>query len=214
MFKKFLVVGGLCAAVVGFAFSAPASASTDSYKFLVRGNVTEVDRANKTVTVASTHTSANAKDDLAVEAVEFNASAAKVYKWVNGKKVRVTLGGVPVGYEVVMEGAKRSDDRYNVSKITVNDNSFTVVGILRKHDTSNKTLKVDVSYSSYKSAAVLGKRITLQYAGNTKFYSRTGKEISKDELGTGDQNIQVVGKVSNGNKWEALKVTDDYAKAK
>ncbi|MEK7499845.1 MAG: hypothetical protein AAB649_04540 [Patescibacteria group bacterium] len=214
MHKKFLVIGGAVVAIAAVAFSIPALASSDSYKFLIRGNVTEVDKANKTITVVSTHTSANAQDDLAGELVEFNTSAAKIYKWVNGKKVRVTLGGVPVGHEVVMEGAKRSEGRFNVSKITVNDNAFTVVGILRNHNTSDKTLKVDVSYSSYKSAAVVDKRITFQYAGNTKFYSRTGAEITKEDLGDGDQNIKVVGIVTNGNKWEALKVTDDYAKAK
>ena len=208
------MIGGVIIAIAAVALTARSYASSASYKFLVRGNVTEVDKANKTITVVSAHTSANAKDDLAGELVEFNASAAKVYKWVNGKKVRVTLSGVPVGYEVVMEGAKRSEGRYNVSKITVNDNSFTVVGVLRTHDTNNETLKMDISYSSYKSASVLDKRITIQYAGNTKFYSRTGAEISKDELGDGDQKIQVVGRVSNGDKWEALKVTDDYAKAK
>lgn len=214
MHKKLLLIGGAIIAIAAVALTTTSYASSDSYKFLVRGNVTEVDRANKTITVVSAHASANAKDDLAGEEVEFNASAAKVYKWVNGKKVRVTLGGVPVGYEVVMEGAKRSEGRFNVSKITVNDSSFTVVGVLRNHNKDNKQLKVDVSYSSYKSASVLDKRITIQYAGNTKFYSRTGAEMSKDDLGDGDQNIQIVGKVTNGNKWEALKITDDYAKAK
>lgn len=214
MHKKFLAVGGAVAVIVGFAMSTPAFASSDSYKFVARGNVIEVDKPNKTLTVNTTHASASAVDDLAGEVVEFNASAAKVYKWVNGKKVRVTLGGIPVGNEVVMEGAKRSEGRFNVSKITVNDNAFTVVGILRTHDTSNKTLKLDVSYSSYKSTSVVDKSVTFQYAGSTKFYSRTGAEITKDDLGDGDQNIKIVGKVTNGNNWEALKVTDDYAKAK
>jgi len=214
MNNKFLLVVGAIVVCAGVAFATPAFASTHSYKFLVRGNVIEVDKANKTVTVNSTHASANAKEDLAGEVVEFNASAAKVYKWVSGKKVRVTLGGVPVGHEVVMEGTKRSEGRFNVSKITVNDNAFSVVGILRKHDKSNKTLKLDISYSSYKSAAVLGKRVSFQYSGNTKFYSRSGAEMSKDDLGKGDQNLKVVGIVTNGNKWEVQKVTDNYAKAK
>lgn len=214
MNKKILLAGGIIVAIAGVALITPALASSNSYKFLVRGNVTEVDRANKTINVVTKHASESAKVDLAGSEVEFNTSAAAVYKWVNGKKVRVTLGGVVVGQEVVMEGAKRSEGRFNVSKITINDNSFTVVGVLRKHDEVKNALRMDVSYSSYKSAAVLGKRITIQYAGNTKFYSRTGKEISEEELGTGDQNIQVIGKVVNGSVWEAAKVTDDYAKAK
>lgn len=212
MKMNFLV--GTVVAVVAVASAGTALASSDSYKFVVRGNVTRVDRTANTVTVYTQHASPLAQDDLAGETVEFNVSGAKVYKWVNGKKIRVTLGGVPVGYEVVMEGAKRSEDRFNVTKITVNDNAFTVVGKLRGHSTSNKTLTVDVSYTSYKPKTFSDKRITFNYGNNTKFYTKAGKEMNADELANNDEPVKITGTVSNGSKWEALKVTDDYPKAK
>lgn len=213
MFKKFLL-GGAIVAVAGVISVTTAFASNDTYKFVVRGNVEEVDRANNTVTLNVKHASAQAADDLAGDTVEFNVNGAKVYKWVDGKKVRVTLGGVPAGYEVVMEGAKRSEGRFNVSKITVNDNTFSIVGILKDHDESNKTLKVEISYTSYKSAIFKNKTITLTYGGNTKFYTREGSEIQVEDFDEDDQQIKITGIVTSGSKWESAKVWDNYQKAK
>jgi hypothetical protein len=212
MHKKF-IVGGLVVAIVGVISATAAFASSDSYKFVARGNVTAVDRANNTVTMATKHASAEAVEDLAGSNVEFNVKGAKVYKWVNGKKVRVTLGGVPVGHEVVLEGAKRSEGRFNVSKITVNDNTFTIVGVLQNKDSSNKTLKVEVSYTSYKSSIYKDKTITLYYGGNTKFYTREGSEINVEDFTENDQRIKMTGTVTGGSKWEVLKLWDNYPKA-
>jgi hypothetical protein len=205
---------GLVGATALIASSTLAASTV--YTFTLRGNVTAVDRTAKTVTVYPTQVSAKGQNDLAGNVTEFNVSAAKVYKYVSGKKVRITLGGIPVGNEVVMKGAKKSDDRYNVTEITVNDNSFTVVGTVRGHDTDNKIITVDVSYTSYKSATFKGKRISFYYGGNTKFYTYSNKkavDMNADELANGDEKVQITGTVTNNNKWEALKVLDNYPKA-
>lgn len=212
--NKKALIGGVLAGMLALGATAVAIAGSSNYRFLVRGNVTAVDRSAKTVTVYTTHASPLATDDLAGNVVEFNATSAKVYRWVNGKKTRVTLGGVPVGYEVVMEGAKNKNGHFEVTKITVNDNAFSVVGLLRDIDTANKTMKVEVSYSSYKSSTFLKKNVIFHYGGNTKFYTRSGSEKNQDEISAGDQRVKITGTVTNGTKWEALKVYDDYAKAK
>ncbi|HLC49135.1 MAG TPA: hypothetical protein VJI96_01980 [Candidatus Andersenbacteria bacterium] len=213
MNKNFLA-GGVMVIFAGLATASVVFASSDTYKFVVRGNVTEVDKGNNTVTVYTKHASAKAKDDLAGNTTEFNATGVKVYKWVKGKKVRVTLGGVPVGNEVVMEGAKRSEGRFNVSKITVNDNAFSAVGIIRGQSTSNKTLTVDVSYTDYKPTTFKDKRIIFSYGDNTKFYTKAGVEMNADEVANNDEQVKITGTVTSGSKWEALKVTDNYPKAK
>lgn len=214
MFKKFLIGTAVIVAAAGAIATTGVFASDDTYKFVARGNVSEVDRANNTVTVNVKHASAKAVDDLAGNTVEFNVNGAKVYKWVNGKKVRVTLGGVPAGQEVVLEGAKRSEGRFNVSKLTVNDNAFSIVGILKDKDASNKTLKVEVSYTSYKSSIFKDKTITLYYGGNTKFYTREGSEIQVEDFTEDDQKVKITGTVTSGSKWEALKLWDNYQKTK
>ena len=213
MNKKFLV-GGAIAAFIAIVSMGTALAASDSYKFVVRGNVTKVDKDNKTITVYANHASERAKEDLAGDVVEYKASTAKVYKWVKGKKVRITLGGVPVGNEVVMEGAKNKNGNFGVTKITVNDNAFSIVGTLRGRNEDNKTLSVDISYTDYKSTTFKGKRVTFYYGGNTKFYNRSGAEINADEIANGDEQVKITGTVTSGNKWEALKVWDDYPKAK
>ncbi len=214
MHKKLLVGVSVIGAALIFISGGLALAASDTYKFTVRGNVTAVDRTAKTLTVYTTHASGKASDDLAGNTIEFNTVGARIFKTVSGKKARVTLGGVPVGNEVVMTGAKRSNGQFNVSEITVNNNAFNVVGTLRGHNTTDKILTVDISYTDYKSSTFLDKRVLFSYGSNTKFYNYKNAEINADEVTNNDEKIKITGTVDNGNKWEAAKVIDGYTKAK
>ncbi len=219
MNHKWYLIGGtsistlaVVALLIGAALPAHAS---DVYKFTLKGNVTEVDKGAKTITIYPTSTSAKAQNDLAGTKTEFNVAGAKFYKYdSNGKKVRTTIGNVPVGNEVVASGAKRANGNFNISELTVNSNTFSLVGTLKDFDTSNKTMTVTVSYTTYKSGTYLNKDVKIYYGSNMTVMNDHKVEINSDEVSNNSEKVKVTGTVGNGWKFEALTMIDGYAKAK
>lgn len=206
-----LVLAAVALIAVGLSSTKAAS---DKYKFTIRGDVTKVDRTNNTVTIYTRFSSADAKDDLAGNTIEFNVSGAKFYKYKDGTKVRTTLGNVPVQLEVVAKGAKRGTDRYNISELTVNPNDFSLVGTVQGHNKGDKILTVQVTSSTYKESAIKGNDIKLYYGSNTKFRNQALIEINSDEIANNKEKIKVTGVVVSGWKYEARDVIDGYDKAK
>lgn len=215
--KKQMLMGGLAAVLLVAAALATGSASagSDQYKFTVRGNVTAVDRSAKTITIYATHTSAKASEDLAGNTTEFNVASTKFYKYnAAGKKVRTTIGNVPVGNEVVIKGAKKSNGQFNVSELTVNSNTFSMVGTLKAYDTNNKIATVEVSYIDYKSNSFKGKKVLVYYGANTTFRNQNNIEINSDEVNNDSEKVKITGTVGNASKFEALTFIDGYTKSK
>ena len=210
-----LGVAAVALAAVAALSSGAAQASSSNYNFTARGIVMAVDKTAKTVTVSVTHTSGAATTDLAGVSQEFNVNGAKFYKYdAKGRKVRTTLGNVPVGNEVVIKGAKRGDGRFNVSELTVNPNTFSVVGTVQDQNMGNKTLTVHVTNSTYKDSAVRGKDVIFYYGTNTTFRNVAGQEINSDEISADQERIKLTGTVTNGSKFEVLTAVDNYNKSK
>jgi hypothetical protein len=191
------------------------NASSGTYNFTIRGIVMAVDKTAKTVTVSVTHTSPAATADLAGVSQEFNVSPARFYNYNAAlKKVRVTLGNVPIGNEVVLQGAKRGEGRFNVSLLTVNPNAFSIVGYVQDQNTTDKTITVQVTSSTYKEAAIKGNNVVMYYGGSTTFRNAQLKDINADELDAHQERAKLTGIVTNGSKYEVQAVIDGYAKAK
>lgn len=213
LFKLGASAGLAVAAVV--LLSTPAFASSDKYNFTVRGIVTKVDRSSKTVTVYTTHASPLAQDDLAGETIEFNAAGAKFYKYdAKLKKIRTTIGNVPVQSEVVLKGAKRGEDRFNISELTVNPSTFSIVGSVQGQNTGNKTITVNVLTSTYKEAKYKGEDLVVYYGNNTTFRNAALNQINSDELANNQERVKITGTITNGNKFEVLTLIDGYSKTK
>lgn len=207
-----LVLAAAALIAVGLTTTRAAS---DKYKFTIRGDVTKVDRANNTVTIYIRMTSPDAKDDMAGNTIEFNVTGGKFYKYnKDNKKVRTTLGNVPVQNEVVAKGAKRSTDRYNISEITVNPNDFSLVGTIQGNNKGDKILTVEVKTSTYKESAIKGKDVKLYYGENTIFRNKQLEQIKQDDIANNREKMKVTGVVVNGWKYEAREVIDGYAKDK
>lgn len=207
--------GGALVVAAALVLSSPALAASNTYNFTIRGDVTTVDKTSKTLTVYPRHVSPLAQNDLAGVKTEFNASGAKFYKYdAKGKKVRITLGSVPVGNEVVVKGAKRGEDRYNISEVTVNSNMFSIVGTVKDQDTVNKTIKIEILSSTYKEAQLKGKTITTYYSGSTSFRNENNVTINADELSNDDERAKLTGIVTNNSKFEVGTVIDGYQKSK
>lgn len=204
-----LVVAAMVVAV------GSARAASDVYKFTIRGSATSVDRANKTVTIYTTQSSAKAQNDLGGETVEFNVTGAKIYKYdKNLKKVRTTLGNVPVQAEVVAKGAKRANGQFNISELTVNPNDFSLVGTVQGHNTGDKTITVQVTSSTYKEKTIKGEDLIIYYGQNTIFRNQGLTQINADELANNRERVKITGVVTSGWKYEGRTLIDGYTKSK
>ena len=191
------------------------AAAADQYVFLVRGDITDIDAAHKTVTVNSRYVGlGNAgENDLAGKAVEMSVSKAIYFKYnATGTKVRTTLGSFNVGDEVVVRGAKKDGGNFNVSVMTLNDNKVNLRGILQGQDVDAKYLEIDINKmvtasngKIYKpSTFKVGDRVRVYYGNGTKFYSRDGKEMNPDEVSNDNEQITVKGiNVRFGSRLEA-----------
>lgn len=214
--KRYLDMAVGSIAVLALVAVAGYAQAAGTYNFTIRGSVTGLDKGNKIVTVYPSYTTANASDDLAGNKTDFKVFAgSKFYKYdANGKKVRISLGNVPVQSEVVIQGTKRSATSYVINELTVNQSTFSLVGTVKKHDTTNKTISIEVSTSTYKESAIKGNTVTVYYGGDTKFYNSQLKDINSDELNNNSEKAKVTGIITNGWKYEAQKVIDGYEKAK
>lgn len=218
-----LALGVVAVAAVGalghFWQSADAA---DEYTFLIRGDVVEVDSAQKTMKVNSRITSSAGENDFAGQTVEIQVGKAAFFKYDNKlRKVRATLGSFDVGQEVVIKGAKKSGGNYNASWVVKNYHNVKLRGTLQGHNVDNGTLEIDIDKlvrtadgKAYRTATFpKGDRVTVYYdKDSTKFISRGGTSMNPDEVANNNEQITVEGlEVRYGSRFVAgpdAKVTD------
>lgn len=209
-------VGGLVILIWNQAYA------DDTYTFLIRGDVVQVDTAEKTMKINSRHTSSAGENDLGGQTIEFQVKSALFYKYDKKmKKVRTTLGAFDVGQEVVVKGAKKSGGNYNASIVIRNNNTVNLRGTLQGHDVANAILEIDIDKlirvadsKDYRTKSFpKGDRVKVYYdKDSTKFISRDGKNMNPDEVANNNEKITVEGiDVRYGSRFVAgpdTKVTD------
>jgi hypothetical protein len=200
----FMAAVGVAVVSIFTAVTWQQAEAADEYVFLVRGDITDIDSAQKTITVNSRYVGlGNAgENDLAGNSVEMSVSKALFFKYnAKGTKVRTTLGSFNVGDEVVVKGAKKSGGNYNASVVTLNDNKVNLRGVLQGHDVGNKILEIDINKivtasngKMYRPASFkVGERVNVYYGNSTKFFSRDGVEINPDEVANDNEQVTVTG---------------------
>lgn len=200
------------AVVVGTRANA---AATNKYTFTARGIVREVNLKGSTLRLYVQYTSTNAEKDLLGQTQDFNVNGAKFYKWVNGKKTRVTYSKMAqVGDEVAIKGVAKSNDEYKLSEATKNDRSFSVIGKLHNYNANDRTMQITVTSSTYKSATYVGKDVWMQYGDSAKFKggNKSDVDINSDDVKANEQKVKVTG-VMEGNNWVVYNFYDNYKKA-
>lgn len=195
-------------AVSALAFVGYQSQASSSYTFLVRGYVTQVHHATNKVHVSATYASDRAKADLAGNDLEYSVNGAAFYKWENGIKKRVTwTKSAEVGDEVVMYGTRRNESQ-TVRWLVVNDRTFTVIGKIKDHDKSAKTMQVAVTSSTYHNSVYAGKDIIIKYDGNTRFTS-DGRTVESDDIPASNQRAKFTGD-QDFSTWKVTQVWNNY----
>jgi len=216
-----VAVALVATAFIGFAWHQALAA--DEYKFLVRGDIIDIDTARKTVTVNSRHTSSAGENDLKGQDVEMNINQAIFYKYDNKlNKVRATMGAFAPGDEVVISGVKKSEGNYTAAWMVRNDHKVNLRGILQGHDVEEGILEIDIDKlvrpgngQPYQPKSfVKGQRVKVHYdKDSTKFVSRAGAHMEPDQVANNNEKITVEGIVVRfGSRFVAgpeAKVTDD-----
>lgn len=209
MKQKYLVTA--LGAVVGVLSMAvlPAEAAT-SYSFVVRGVVDSVDTTKKTVQVTGTYASTKAVEDTVSKKVEYSVKSATFYKWEGGMLVLRNIKHVKVSDEVVMSGTKTTGGTFNVTKLTVNDRMFEVVGRVKDYNTAENWIEVLVGRSTLKHKSIANTRVKFYYHSGTKCM-RLGNEIGCSEIVTNDQGIKVKGsRTGTDGKWEITHAWNNF----
>lgn len=204
-----------CAALVTtVVLSHRADAAAARYKFTVKGIVTEINVPGNTIRVNVKDASERARGDLLDKETDFNVRGAKYYRWVNGKKNRVSFTKMAqVGDQVVVYGTAKDNDQYNAAWVVRNDRSFTIIGKLRDYREDEKRLRVEVISSTYKANLYKGKDVWVEYDDNSKLFNNANSDMAWDALTASDQRVKVQGEIE-GNKWDIAKMWDNYKKAK
>lgn len=216
-----LVLAGIFTGVLATLTIGQAMAA-DEYSFLIRGDIVNVNSAEKTIKVNARLTSSAGENDLAGQTVEIQIKNALFYKYDNKlMKVRTTLGSLDVGQEVVVRGAKKTSGNYNASLIVKNYNTVKLRGTLQGQNVANATLEIDIDKlvrsadgKDYRPKSFAkGERVTVYYdADSTKFISRDGKSMNPDEVANNNEKITIEGiEVRYGSRFVAgpdAKVTD------
>lgn len=223
--NKGILVGGLTLIVILLtAIGTLSSRTTDAgidYVFWARGDVMQIDKANNTIKVYSRHNSDTGEHDLAGQTVEFNIKDARFYKYDNTlRKVRVTLGSLNEGDEVVLNGAKKNGSTYTVSKVTKNYHTVKLRGTVEGHDKANRILTIQINSilrtadkKAYRTSEfAVGTDLKVYYGSGTKILNISGTEINADEIANNREKITIDNiQVKYGSRFEAgpdAKITD------
>lgn len=216
--KRVLVLGGVALLLLGLLgatlYSQRSQAAGDKYKFTARAIITSVDEANKSFKAdVSKATGDKAHDNMEGSNIEFKTGTAKVFKSIGGKDKRGTYHNFAVGQEVGLKGVAKADDTFVLDFARIHERSFSVVGLLKNHDTSAKTLKISVITSSYKvSTYTKGTEITMSYRDqDTTFYSKTTKTpVVFTDVKANDQKVKVSGYLEKASTWQVTELIDGY----
>lgn len=175
--------------------------SAASTNFVIRGDVMQIDRANKNIKVYLRQTDSAAEQYLG-STREMSVDKAVFYKYdAKQKKVRTTFGGAMnnTGYEVVVKGSFDASDVFKATQVTRNDNVVKLRGYVRGQNTANNTLDVEIDslvYQStgkdYRSATFKkGGKVLIHYSESTKFLSREGNDMKEDEISNKDEKATI-----------------------
>lgn len=216
--RKELIVGAAALAVVVASvvsiWGLGSQAAGAKYTFTARVIVTGVDQVNKSFKADVTKaTPKKAKDDIEGRNVEFKAGTAKVVKVFNGLDKAATYKNIQIGQELGIKGTAKADDTYELSFARIHDRGFMVVGLLQKHDKTNRELTILVTTSTYKPATYKkGTSIVMKYfESNSTFYSKNTKTpISFDVVNANNQKVKVTGTFTSSNAWEVASLIDGY----
>ncbi len=221
-FKYEFLVGSSAVALVLLLglLAVGTNAASVRYKFTARGTVTHVDLVNDSFKIdvskaTSTSKSANEKafDDLEGKNKEFKiGSGAKFYKVVNGKDKRVTEANLAVGQEVGLKGEALDNDTYEITFGRIHDRAFTVVGLIKEHNKTARTIKVLFTTSTYKPATYKkGTEITMDYPEDATFYAKTtATPVVFSDVDADDQKIKVTGTIENSSTWKIKTLINNY----
>ena len=211
MEKKFLLLLTILAAIILFAaVVSGVFAATKEYSFVVRGEVDSINVARNTIMVTGNYASSKSRTATVGNRIEYRLADATFYKWESGVKKQRNIKHLKVGNEVVMSGDKMVGSQYNVTKLTINDRSFTVLAKVREVDTSEDWIKAEVGRSTYKHAAFNGVQVKFHYNSETTCM-RLGTEIGCSEIDALGQGIKLKGGLTGaGNKWELTNAWNNY----
>lgn len=192
-------------------YGLQSKAASDRYVFTARGVVTARDTDLKTLNISVTHLDTEkAKDDLLGVNQVFYTPTGKFYKNAAGKDQRITFTNIAIGQEVGFKGVSKTDGKFNITWLRVNDRSFTVVGTIKDVNRTNKTYTVEISSTTYRAGSYKGKNVIMNY-GNNSVFTSGGNEVNADDVKAGDKKIKVTGTVTDFNKWEISKLVDNYS---
>ncbi|MEK7556970.1 MAG: hypothetical protein AAB538_03260 [Patescibacteria group bacterium] len=212
-------VWGLGALTVAAVFAVAvwgtgSRAAGAKYTFTARVIVTGVDQANKSFKADVTKAvPTKAKDDIEGRNVEFKAGTAKVVKVFNGLDKAATYKNIQIGQELGIKGTAKDNDTYELSFVRIHDRGFKVVGLLQKHDETNRELTILVTSSTYKPTTYKkGTLIVMKYfESNSTFYSKSTKTpVSFSVVKANNQKVQVTGTFTSSNTWEVASLIDGY----
>lgn len=206
---SYLGIAGFVAAA--FAFTTPAFAST---AFTATG-IVDVQLTKSVVNITATKASSSISDEVLNENIPYTVSKTTTY-WKYGKDkhnkvvlMKTSWSAVRFGQEVVVQGVK-SGDTFKVSKLIINDRSFSIMGTVSDVDHDNNQFSVLVKTSTYKQAGIKNTYITIKYTSTTKCLE-SGKEIGCSDITNDSQKIRVDGGVTGtDNTYNAIKVWNKY----
>lgn len=175
--------------------------SAASTAFVIRGDVMQIDRANKNIKVYIRQTDSAAEQYLG-STREINVGQAVFYKYdAKQNKVRTTFGGAMdnTGYEVAVKGKFDASDVFKATEVTRNDNLVKLRGYVRGQSTANNTLDIEIDSMVYQATGKTyrpntfktGGRVLVYYGESTKFYSREGNAMNEDEILNKDEKITI-----------------------
>lgn len=206
-----LVVAVIVAILITGQFSR---AGGSKYSFTARVIVTDVDQVNKSFKADVTKAvPTKAKDDIEGRNVEFKAGTAKVVKVFNGLDKAATYKNIQIGQELGVKGTAKDDDTYELSFARIHDRGFMVVGLLQKHDETNREVTILVTTSTYKPTTYTkGTKIVMKYfESNSTFYSKSTKTpVNFSDVDANNQKVKVTGTFTSSNKWEVSSLIDGY----
>jgi hypothetical protein len=194
---------------IGILLASRADAST-SYPFLIRGHVQAVNVSGKSLELKFEHGSVKAINEHRLQTHAVIGKSATVYKWVNDVKKIKTFSDIAVGNEVVVHGNKSSSGIFTADWITVNDNTFTVIGKIKENNEANRQLKVLVYSSTYQPSTWKNKTITLNYNTSARCM-RLGNDLNCVAIPSNLQWAKIKGTgATAGNPWEITHYWDSY----
>lgn len=202
----------IASALIGVLVAVHTSKADDRYTFLVRGDVMNVDKANKNIKVYLRHVN-SAAEHQAGETLEINVGSATFYKYDSKqRKVRTTFGTLGNGDEVVLRG-RGGGGTFDADWVVENDNLVKILGKVDSQDITNNFLKIElesITYQStgkaYKTKSFAKSDIVRVYydEDSAKFTSRDGKAMNEDEISNNNEKITLKNiKVKYGSRFEA-----------